>query len=306
MCYAAQQGLLGTKVYNAIVAINELIADHATNKTTIDECRTAIIELIDDHATFKTCVDAMETAVEELMDDHATQKTSHDAMETLIEELHDDHATFKTVVDDLKTLANALRTYLADGMLVHGTLAIDAVPEKFKTTTAAAYTISGVNYAKSATTALTFTTGHVITASKFGIILVQINAAGTIATKVSGATQAYDDAAAALAALPSADTGYTALGYIAIENNAGDWTANTDDLTDGSDVTTAAFSNTTVKSIPSAVSSSSPATLTATKPASGPATLTATKPASAPATLTAGDPTASAATLTATTISNLA
>lgn len=49
--------------------VNELQADHATNKTTVDECRTAIVELIDDHATniallaeLKTAVNAIITA----------------------------------------------------------------------------------------------------------------------------------------------------------------------------------------------------------------------------------------------------
>ena len=134
---------------------------------------------------------------------------------------------------------------LSASLLIDGNLAIDAVPEKFKTTQEAMYTIRGVAYTKAATTALTFSAAHVITASKFGVILVQINAAGTISTKVPASPQAYNDAPTALAALPSADTGCVALGYIAIENNAGDWTANTDDLTNGSDLTTAAFNDAT-------------------------------------------------------------
>jgi len=256
--------------------------------TEMDAVRTLANELRTDHATFKTQADAVETLIEELHDDHATQKTSHDAVEVLIEEIHDDHATFKTVVDDLKTLGNALRTYMNDGLLVHGALAISGVAaEKFKTTATAVYTINGVTYTKAATDNLTFTAAHEITASKFGIILIQIDAAGTISTKVPGALQAYDSAALALAALPAVDASNVALGYIAIANIASTWTANTDDLTDASDVTTAAFSNTAIKAIPSAVATSSPATLTAPKPASGPATLTAAKPASAPATLAA-------------------
>lgn len=130
---------------------------------------------------------------------------------------------------------------LGNSLLIDGNLAIDAVAEKFKTTQDALYTINGIPYTKSVATALTFTAAHVITASKFGVILIQINAAGTISTKVPTSPQAYNDAPTALAALPAADTGNVALGYIAIANNTGDWTANTDDLTDGSDVTTASF-----------------------------------------------------------------
>lgn len=128
-----------------------------------------------------------------------------------------------------------------DCVFTNGTLAIDAVPEKFKTTATATFKAGGVAATKAATTALVFSTTHTITALKFGCVLIQIDKAGTVSTKVASATQAYDTAAAALAALPAPDFGKAALGYIAIENNAGDWVATTDDLTAASDVTTAAF-----------------------------------------------------------------
>lgn len=153
--------------------------------------------------------------------------------------------------------ANDLRSYLLDGVLQHGTLAIDAVPEKFKTTTVLYWRRNGIQFSKAATTALTFTAAHPVTASKFGIILVQISDAGVISTKIPGATQtttmAYNSAALALAAKPAVDAGNTEIGYIAIANNAGAWTANTDDLTDGSDLTTATFVNATAASIPAAL-----------------------------------------------------
>lgn len=149
------------------------------------------------------------------------------------------------------------RTWLNNVVLQHGTLAIDAVPEKFKTTTVFIWRRNGIQFSKAATTALVFTAAHPVTASKFGIILVQINDAGTISTKIPGATQtttmAYDSAALALAALPAPDAGNTVMGYIAIANNAGTWTANTDDLTDGSDLTTATFVDATVSTIPAAL-----------------------------------------------------
>lgn len=129
----------------------------------------------------------------------------------------------------------------SDALLLKGTLAIHSTPEQFKTTATAYFKIGNVQYTKTAATGLTFTAGHVVTASKFGIILVQVNAAGTVSTKVPAATQAYNTAVLARAALPAPDAGKVALGYIAIANNAGDWTANTDDLTDGSDLTTATF-----------------------------------------------------------------
>ena len=121
-------------------------------------------------------------------------------------------------------------------------LAKHSTPEQLAVT-AFSYLVAGDYRQKAAATGLTFTAAHVITASTYGIILVQINAAGTISTKVPSATQAYASAALALAAKPAVDSGNVEIGYIQIANNAGDWTANTDDLTDASDVTTATFTS---------------------------------------------------------------
>lgn len=154
---------------------------------------------------------------------------------------------------------NELRAYMADGLLVHGTLLISAVPEKFKTTTTAVYTLSGVTYTKAATDNLTFTAAHTVNnagaaGQYYGIILLQINAAGTISTKVPAADQVYTSSALAIAALPTADALNTSLGYILIyTKEATAWVANTGDMTDGSDVATATFSNTVVKSLPAAL-----------------------------------------------------
>lgn len=159
------------------------------------------------------------------------------------------YATLRSVVSTI----NSLRTFLTSGVLQHGTLAIHSTPEQFKTTTTLIWRRGGMQFSKAAATGLTFTAAHVVTASKYGIVLVQVNDAGTISTKVPAATQAYNTAPLALAALPAADTGNIAIGYIAIANNAGDWTANTDDLTAASDVTSVAFVNATVSSLPSAL-----------------------------------------------------
>lgn len=134
-----------------------------------------------------------------------------------------------------------------NGVLAPAGLAIDATPEKFKTTLRFVGRYNGETFAKAATTAIVFTANHVVTASKYGIVLVQITPAGTISTKCPGATQttamAYATSAAALAALPAVDSGNVAVGYILINNNTGDWTANTDDLTAASDVTSATFTS---------------------------------------------------------------
>lgn len=111
-----------------------------------------------------------------------------------------------------------------------GTLAIDATVQDFKTTTTATYRAGGVQLTKNAQTGIAFTAAHVVSANKFGVILIQINAAGTISTKVPLATQAYTSAALAQAALPEPDAGNVALGYIAIAAGGGGFTANTTSL----------------------------------------------------------------------------
>jgi len=121
-------------------------------------------------------------------------------------------------------------------------LDIDAVAEKFKV---GAHVIreGGKFQEKAVATALVFSAVHVITATKFGVILVQETDAGVISTKVPVSPQVYESAALALAALPAPDAGNIAIGYIAIEAGVADWDANTDDLTDASDVTTATFND---------------------------------------------------------------
>lgn len=131
-----------------------------------------------------------------------------------------------------------------DAIVKAGALAIDAVPEKFQVALSR-YRVGGVYVEKAAETAILFSAAHPVTASKFGVILVQTTNAGVISTKIPGATQttaqAYNSAPLALAALPAADAGKLAIGYIPIAAKAALWTANTDDLTNGSDLTTAGF-----------------------------------------------------------------
>lgn len=114
------------------------------------------------------------------------------------------------------------------------------------------YRVGGVNYSKAAVPAgSTFSAAHTITASKFGAIKIYINAAGAISSKVNRDTQT--DAMAAntvLDAINAAngitpDTGTIEIGMVVIQNNGSLWTANTDDLLDGGDVTKAVFYSTT-------------------------------------------------------------
>lgn len=136
--------------------------------------------------------------------------------------------------------SSRVRAAISDGLLSIGTLAVSATAEKFKTTTTAYYRINGIQYSKAATDNLTFTAAHVVTALKYGVILLQINAAGTISSKVPAATattaMAYESAALAAAAKPAVDTGNVELGSFVIQAGAADWDANTDDMTAASDL----------------------------------------------------------------------
>lgn len=272
MCYSAQQGLLGTKVYNAIVAINELIADHATNKTTIDECRTAIIELIDDHATNKTTIDESRTAIIELIDDHAT---------------------FVTVVGDIKTLVNDIRSKLmSDTLLSDPGLGIGSTPTAVATAEVF-YTINGVLYRKDAVAAGTAPGNDVIPQSTYGAVALDIGADGTIdAIEAADNATGYGSAALAIEGLAAVAADHVRLGTVTATKSDGAFTFGTTNLNAAN--STVAYTDATGSfQIGSAVSSSPPATLAATDPTASAGTLTA------------GDPTASAATLAATTITNL-
>jgi hypothetical protein len=113
------------------------------------------------------------------------------------------------------------------------------------------FRIANVNYSKAAVSAGTaFTSAHVVTASKFGAIGVYINSAGTILTLSAKLGQSQTTAlasASAAAAITAHEAipipaGYAYLGYVLIEADGGGWTV-TDDLTDGSDLTTATFNS---------------------------------------------------------------
>jgi len=102
------------------------------------------------------------------------------------------------------------------------------------------YVIDGVTYHKAAGYAQAFTAAHLVSINCWGSILLQIDAAGTFTTIVTGATQtttmAYANQAAALAAVPAPTAGSIPVATIIIEADASTWTANTDDLVAASDL----------------------------------------------------------------------
>lgn len=132
------------------------------------------------------------------------------------------------------------------GPITSPALAIGSTPEQWKTGTFY-YKINGTSYTKATVAAgVAFSAAHVVTATKYGVILCYINSSGTVSTKVVSSTQAYDTAAEAHTA---ADTYHAAnytsdlcyIGRILINADSGDWTGNTDDMTNASDLTTATF-----------------------------------------------------------------
>lgn len=136
---------------------------------------------------------------------------------------------------------------LPSEVISNPTLAIGSTAERVANA-AFDFMIDDVSYSKGEVAAgSAFSEAHTITASRFGIVNIYIDANGDISSLVPGSSQtdaqAYTTASLALAAGEGivALSGTVKIGHILIENDAGLWTANTDDLTDASDVTTTTF-----------------------------------------------------------------
>lgn len=264
------QGDLATFLGNTVTLCNELRTDHATSKTAADQVETAVEELIDDHATFKTAVDQTKTAVDELIDDHAT---------------------VITVVSDIKTLVNDIRTkltaFVSNGMLSSAALGIGTTASDVATGLCL-YTVGGIVYTKAAVAAGTPPGNDVIPIGTYGAVALDIGADGVIdAVEATDNATGYGSAALAAAGLPAVGADHVRMGYVTASKSDGAFTFGTT-LLDAANTTVAYTSSAGVLvGLGAAVSSSAPATLTASKPTAGPATLTAAKPASAPATIAA-------------------
>lgn len=152
---------------------------------------------------------------------------------------------------DVDLIADAFESAAAlgsDGLLAHGTLAVDATPEDFKTTTRHVVRVNGEPIGIAAAAVTSFTAAHTVTAAKFGAILIQRTHLGVISTKVVASPQAYNDAPAALAALPAPDAGKFALGSFVIGAGVADWVGNTSDMTAASDLASITITDATVLS----------------------------------------------------------
>ena len=227
----------------------------------------AVTELMADHATFKTAVDQTETLVEELHDDHATFKSAVDSL--------------KTLADELKADFNLLRLNLVNACYVSAGLAEGTNANTIQTASAITYMIGGQLYTKAATDNIAITAGAQQAISTYCLYLVTINAAGTVTT--TKGTELGTDTAV-LPARPASEAVIGA--FKIATDGATTYTAGTTDngaagITDtyynlgfansGADAATA---------IAAADATAGPATLTAAKPASAPATLSAAVPSS--------------------------
>ena len=251
---------------NVTDLLNEIQADHATNKTTIDELVTLATELRTDHATTKTTLDAARTAIIELIDDHDTNQT---------------HMT------NLKTLLNQGRQVFLYGVSGNPGFAIDTNFD-IKNGTAVYYTNGGTLKTLAANTNFNTGTAKTIASSQWAAAVLSVDASGNgVVTWTADA--ASEAAAIALIAAPTATE--TLMGYATVQAHASGFTAGTDALatgTGGNVATTTTYYNTinaNTVMIGAAVSTSSEAALAAGDPAAGPATLTAGAPTAGPASL---------------------
>ena len=105
------------------------------------------------------------------------------------------------------------------------------------------FIIAGTSYTKAVEAAGSeMSAAHVVSATKFGVVLVDVNESGTISSRVALATQAYATAELAHVAADAVAApvqGVINIGRILIEADAGAWTANTDDFS--TDLTNAVF-----------------------------------------------------------------
>lgn len=146
-------------------------------------------------------------------------------------------------VRELKTYANDLNTYLADGKLTTATLSVSATATKYAITAGTIFRITGVCYYKGADAAVAFTSANTINtaaatcaAGMWGAWSVNVAASGTLATVAPAQDQTYLTEASAVAALTTPAAGTVKIGHITVNSNIDSaWTANTDDLTAGSD-----------------------------------------------------------------------
>lgn len=113
-------------------------------------------------------------------------------------------------------------------------ISISGVDDTHVQCTAFNYRIDGTDYEASADTDIAFSAGYLVqgtaTQRSWGAFLYQINAAGTISTKVYDNAQSFTTELEAIKNLPEPDSGNVAFAYLTVAAEIDNWTANTDDL----------------------------------------------------------------------------
>lgn len=244
-------------VNDLVTSVNEMRTDHLGTGTSYQVLAT---ELVADHATFKTAVDQTKTAVDELIDDHATFKTVTDDLKTLANgirtALSGDYL-WNTVTLAQGSTPTAVSTtafyytingamYLKAAVTAGTAPGNDVVPQGLYGAVAFDIGADGTIDAIEATDNAT------------GYASAALAAAGLPAVAADHVRTGYVTASKSDGAFTFGTT------ELAAANTTVAYTSGT---------------GTMVAALGSAVSSSSPATLSAAKPAAGPATLTASVPA---------------------------
>ena len=273
---------VGTAIEDPFRAVyeehNKVVTDLETIRGAASDSVVAVTELMADHATFKTAADNVETLIEELSADHATFKTAVDSL--------------KTLADELKADFNLLRTGLLNGTRQAAGLAEGTNAQTIQFANALSFSIAGQLYLKAATNNIAMTAAAQQAISTFCLYLVTMDSAGTV-TITKGAELGTDTAVlparpannAVVAAFKVATDGATTFTSGTTDLGAAGITATYYDLmypTSGAEAPTA---------IAAADASAAPLTLASPNPASAPATLSASVP-SATAINAAGDMTA--------------
>lgn len=256
---------------NLVDLINELQADHATSKTTVDALVTLTTELRTDHATTKTAVDESKTAIDELIDDHDTNQTH---------------------LANIKTLLNRLRTDALTKCITPPNFEIDT---NFDVQNGDAFEITSGGVQITVATDVNFDTGTattIATNAYWAGFICSIDVDGTTTYVDWGAEDVAEAGAITNLAAVTA-SGEVVCGYVTVHAKAGeDFVAGTDALTTGTGGQVAQatnYFNAQVigdAALGAAVSTSEEAALSAGDPTAGPGTISAAAAAAGPATLT--------------------
>lgn len=204
-----------------------------------------------------------ETLFQSVLTDMTAIKVALDSAKTLTDELRADHATFKTVIDELKTTLNTVLSGLGGDYLDNlASLAI-AADTVGVAHLAIEFHINGAEYAIDGGDLVM--AGDNIPTLKYGAFAFEVGVNGTVDIVPATANgTGYTSSVLALAGLPAVAADHTRLGTLVVQNgSAGNFEPGVTAL-NATDITST-FANAVPFSgvLPSAVGSSTPATITA-------------------------------------------